>query len=151
MSHHNYKPNFIMSTILAKIDHSKYKTILHAGNHILISDEPEPIGRNLGPTPYEYLLFAIGSCVAMTLRMYADRKGWAMDEVEVHLSQSRIHAEDCHDCESENGFVHVISKRIKFKGQLKAHQIDRLLEIADKCPVNKTLMNEIKMETGSLI
>lgn len=139
-----------MSTVIAKIDRSLYKTQIDIGSHHLVSDEPKPIGQNMGPTPYDFLLIALGSCVTMTLRMYADRKGWDLEEVEVHLTQSRVHAKDCEKCESENGFVHLIKKKLRFKGKLDDHQIKRLLEIADKCPVNKTLLNEIKINTELL-
>ena len=139
-----------MTQVIAKIDSSKYKTTLTTNNHQVISDEPIPFGQDLGPTPYDFLLIALGSCVAMTLRMYADRKGWDLQEVEVHLEQSRVHSRDCEDCESQDGFVHVIEKKLKFIGDLSEVQINRLLEISDKCPVNKTLLNEIKIKTTTL-
>ncbi len=81
-----------MAQVITKIDRSKYKTIITTDNHQLIGDEPIPFGQDLGPSPYDFLLMALGSCVAMTLRMYADRKGWDLKEVEVHLDQSRIHS-----------------------------------------------------------
>jgi len=109
-----------------------------------------PLGQDLGPNPYDFLLIALGACVTMTLRMYADRKGWDLEEVEVHLEQSRVHAKDCEDCESQNGYVHVIEKKLKFIGDLTEEQTQRLLEISDKCPVNKTLSNEIKILTKQL-
>ena len=139
-----------MTQVIAKINRSKYKTIVVTDNHELIADEPVPIGKDLGPNPYDFLLFALGACVTMTLRMYADRKGWDLEEVHVHLEQSRVHAKDCEDCESENGFVHVIEKKLQFFGELTEEQKQRLLEISDKCPVNKTLTNEIKILTSTL-
>jgi len=119
-----------MTQVIAKIDRSKYKTTVITGNHELIADEPFPLGQDLGPTPYDFLLAALGACVTTTLRMYADRKGWALEEIEVHLEQSRVHAEDCEDCESQGGFVHLIEKKIKFTGDLTEEQTRRLLEIS---------------------
>jgi len=139
-----------MTQVIAKINRTKYKTIIVTGNHELIADEPVPLGQDLGPSPYDFLLVALGTCVAMTLRMYADRKEWDLEEVEVHLEQSRIYAEDCEDCESTDGYVHVIEKKLKFIGDLTEEQIKRLLEISDKCPVNKTLTHEIKINTSIL-
>ena len=139
-----------MTQVIAKIGRDKYKTDIEAGNHQIIADEPVPFGQDLGPTPYDFLLAALGACVAMTLRMYADRKGWDLEEVHVHLDQSREYAKDCEDCESENGYVHIIEKKLKFVGELTADQRLRLLEISDRCPVNKTLNNEIKIVTEEL-
>ncbi len=140
-----------MTQVIAKINRSKYKTIVVTKNHELIADEPLPIGQDLGPNPYDFLLTALGTCVTMTLRMYADRKGWDLEEVQVHLEQSRVYAKDCEDCESEEGYVHVIEKKLKFIGELTEEQIQRLLEISDRCPVNKTLTNEIKIITTRLV
>ncbi|MCZ6694256.1 MAG: OsmC family protein [Bacteroidetes bacterium] len=139
-----------MTQVIAKINRTQYKTIVVAGNHELTADEPVPLGQDLGPGPYDFLLIALGTCVTMTLRMYADRKGWDLEQVEVHLAQSRIYAEDCEDCESTDGYVHIIEKKLKFSGELTEEQIKRLLEISDKCPVNKTLTHEIKIETSIL-
>ena len=88
-----------MAEIIAKIDRSTFQTILTNGRHEIIGDEPAPYGTDLGPTPYDFLLMSLGSCVAMTLRMYADRKQWPLEEVEVHLSQERVYHKDCDDCE----------------------------------------------------
>ncbi len=137
-----------MSQVIATIDRSTFQTTIKAQHHQVLADEPIPIGTDLGPTPYDYLLAALGSCVAITLRMYADRKKWPLEEVEVQLSQQRIHAEDCEHCESEEGYVHVIEKKLVFKGDLTDEQRKRLLEISDKCPVNKTLTHEIVIKTG---
>lgn len=136
-----------MTQIIAKIGKKKYKTVLTNGRHKIIADEPVPIGLDNGPTPYDLLLMALGSCVAMTLRMYADRKEWNLKEVQVILSQNRIHAKDCDDCESKDGFVHTIQKDIKLIGDLDETQRARLIEISDRCPVNKTLLNEIRITT----
>ena len=139
-----------MTQVIATIKGTKYKTTVVTGNHKLIGDEPIPIGQDLGPNPYDYLLTALGTCVTITIRMYADRKGWDLEEIQVYLEQSRVYAEDCEDCESEDGFVHVIEKKLKFIGNLSEDQRQRLLEISDKCPVNKTLTNEIKITTKTL-
>jgi putative redox protein len=139
-----------MTQVIAQIDRKKYKTIIETGNHQLIADEPGPLGQDLGPNPYDFLLAALGACVTITLRMYADRKGWDLEEVHVHLEQSRIYAKDCLDCDSEDGFVHIIEKNLKFIGDLTEEQKHRLLEISDKCPVNKTLSNEVKITTSIL-
>ena len=136
-----------MSTIIAKIDQSKYKTVLTNNRHEIVGDEPAPFGTDLGPSPYDFLLMALGSCVAMTLRMYADRKQWDLREVEVHLTQERVYHKDCEDCESTDGYIHFITKKLKFIGDLDEAQRKRLLEISDKCPVNKTLLGEIKIHT----
>ncbi len=128
----------------------KYKTDLITSTHQIIADEPKPYGEDLGPNPYEFLLMAIGSCVGMTLRMYADRKGWDLQAVEIELDQERKHARDCENCESDDGFVHVIQKRLRFTGDLDDKQVARLLEISERCPVQKTLLNEIKIETSLL-
>jgi putative redox protein len=136
-----------MQTITARIGRDKYKTTLLSGQHQLLGDEPKPQGGDLGPTPYDYLMMALGSCTAMTVRMYADRKEWDLAEVEVKLHHEKLHAEDCEACESKEGYVHVIKKEVKFKGNLDEKQLTRLLDISTRCPVQKTLENEIRIET----
>lgn len=136
-----------MNEVTAKIGRNRYKTILTNGNHQIIADEPAPFGTDEGADPYSILLSALGSCVAITIRMYADRKEWDLEGVEVGLSQERVHSKDCDDCVTEKGFVHVIKKRVKLLGNLTNEQRARLMEVADRCPVNKTLLNEIKIET----
>ena len=89
-----------MKKVTAKIDRSNYKTILSNGTHQVIADEPVPYGTDKGADPYSLLLMSLGSCVAITIRMYADRKKWDLEAVEVELSQERIHSKDCDDCES---------------------------------------------------
>lgn len=135
-----------MSQVTARIGKDLYKTQLSTNKHSIIADEPDPLGTDIGPNPYDLLLMSLGSCVAMTLRMYADRKGWPLEAVEVQLSQERVHAKDCEQCKSDEGYVHFIEKRLKFEGPLTEKQIKRLLQISDRCPVNKTLTSEIKIE-----
>src|SRR5690606_40196802 len=111
-----------------------------ARTHGLLADEPVSLGgTDAGPTPYEFLLAALGSCMAMTLRMYSDRKGWPLDDVEVALRTSRSHEVDCEHCESEAVGITHIERRLELTGQLDEEQRARLLQIADRCPVKQTL------------
>ncbi len=124
---------------------------IYTENHQLIADEPlSSGGANLGPNPYELLLAALGACTSMTIRMYASHKKLNLENVEVTLSHGRIHAEDCGDCETKAGFVDTIEKNIKLEGDLTDEERVRILEIADRCPVHKTLSNKIKI-TSNLV
>ena len=114
-----------------------------AGRHVLTADEPVPIGADRGPSPYDLLLAAFGACTSMTVRMYADRQQWPLEHVTVRLRHSRIHAKDCADCETRVGMLDRIDRTIEFDGDLDDDQRRRLLEIADKCPVHRTLGSEI--------
>ncbi len=116
------------------------------GTHQLLADEPPPTGADKGPTPYELVLGALGACTAMTLRMYADRKAWPLAGIEVVLEHERMHAEDCAECETREGFLDRITKRITLSGDLSADQRERLAEIAERCPVQRTLQREIVIE-----
>ncbi|GAA4943941.1 hypothetical protein GCM10023314_16220 [Algibacter agarivorans] len=136
-----------MKNVTAKIDRSKYRTIFSDGTHQVIGDEPDPFGTDEGTDPYSLLLMALGGCVAMTIRMYADRKKWDLEGVEVTLSQKRVHHKDCEECDSTDGYAHLIEKKVELLGNLNDAQRARLMEIADRCPVNKTLLNEIKIRT----
>lgn len=140
-----------MTQIITIIGKEKYITSSTNGRHEIIADEPKPLGQDEGPAPYDLLLMALGSCVAMTLRMYADRKGWDLEEVQVNLNQNRVYAKDCEECESKEGFVHTIEKEVKLTGNLDDTQRARLIEISDNCPVNKTLLNEIRITTKELV
>jgi putative redox protein len=118
-------------------------TEMKAGGHELVADEPTSLdGTDTGPTPYDYLLAALGSCTTMTLRMYADRKGWPLESVTVRLPQDRIHAADCEECETEEGRIDRIEREIELEGPLDEKQRRRLLEIADMCPVHRTMQTE---------
>jgi putative redox protein len=119
-----------------------------AGHHQLIADEPQPVGDDAGPTPYDLLLAALGTCTSMTLRMYADRNGWPLERVRVTLRHARIHAKDCADCETTNGWIDHIDRRIELTGGLEESQRDRLLLIADRCPVHQTLTSEVRVATS---
>lgn len=113
----------------------------------LVADEPkEAGGTDEGPTPYELLLGALGACTAMTIAIYAERKGWEISGVTVELEHDRIHARDCADCETQEGYLDRIRKRIIVDGPLHEEQRARLEEISRRCPVQKTLANEIKVE-----
>jgi len=126
-----------------------YRTEIQAGRHSQIADEPESVGGDdAGPSPYDYLLSALGSCTGMTLRMYADRKDWPLDEAIVRLSHDKIHAEDCEHCETEEGKVDQIEREIEVQGDLSAEQRERLLEIANKCPVHRTLHSEVTVQSS---
>ena len=125
---------------------SNLKNEVSYGSHkTLITDEPiEAGGEDAGPDPYTLLLAALGSCISMTTKLYAKRKGWPLERVTVRLGQKRIHAADCATCSKETeGFVHQIEVSVQFEGKLSEEQLARLQEIAHKCPVHKTLSSAI--------
>jgi putative redox protein len=119
-----------------------------AGHHRLVADEPRPIGNDIGPTPYDLLLGALGACTSMTVRMYADRKRWPLEGVRVTLRHSRIHAKDCADCETSNGWIDHIDRSVELTGDLDDTQRQRLLHIAERCPVHQTLTSEVRIATS---
>jgi len=127
------------------------RTEVAANGHALVADEPPALGgTGAGPTPYDYLLVALGSCTAMTVRMYADRKGWPLEAVTVRLRHGRIHAKDCEECETEDGRIDRLELELDLEGPLDADQRGRLREIADKCPVKRTLGSEVLIETRAM-
>jgi putative redox protein len=112
----------------------------------LAADEPREFGgAGSGPTPYELLLGALGACTSMTLLLYARRKGWPLEAVEVRLRHDRLHSRDCADCETKEGWLDAIEKEIVVAGDLAPEQVERLGEIAHKCPVNQTLLREVRI------
>jgi putative redox protein len=125
-----------------------YRTDIEAGGHALIADESGTVGgSNAGPSPYELLLSAIGSCTAMTMRMYASRKQWPLEDVTVRLRNGRRHAEDCANCEKQSVGIQRIERQIEMKGDLTDEQRERLLAIAERCPVKQTLTRGIEIVT----
>jgi uncharacterized OsmC-like protein len=122
-----------------------------AGSHRWEADEPAPLGTNAGPSPYELLLASLGACTSMTLRLYAQRKGMALSRIIIRLRHDRMHAEDCGDCETNQGFLDRIDREIELTGNLEESEKHRLLEIAERCPVHRTLRSEINIRTSLLL
>ncbi len=141
-------PKIESGHVLVTEQNKKFTRKIYTEDHQLIADEPlSANGSNLGPNPYELLLAALGACTSMTMRMYATRKNLNLDNIEVTMKHDHIHAEDCSDCDSKTGLVDKIEKTIKLEGNLTDAERQRLLEIADMCPVHKTLHNEIQIKT----
>ena len=133
-----------------RVDEANQKFLreVASDDHAWLADEPKSVGGdNLGPDPYEHLLAALGTCTSMTIRMYANRKRLPLEDVEVLLDHKRVHAQDCEDCENSGSMLDLISRTITFKGDLTEEQINRLLSIADRCPVHRTLENDPVIET----
>ena len=125
-----------------------YTQQVSTAGHTLLVDEPVAVGgADAGPNPYELLLASLGSCTAITLRMYADRKGIPLASATIRLRHDRIHAEDCEKCETEHGMLSRITREIELAGDLDDDQRAKLMLIADKCPVHRTLSSEIAIET----
>jgi len=132
--------------IVSSIDHLKQQ--ITAGRHTLVADEPrEAGGSDEGPDPYSYLLAALGACTSMTLELYARRKKWPLKAVQVSLVHSRVHAQDCADCETQKHNLDRIERFISVTGPLSEDQKARLLQIAEHCPVHKTLAAGVTIES----
>jgi uncharacterized OsmC-like protein/alpha/beta superfamily hydrolase len=128
--------------------HGKFQQTVQMGKHRILADEPAAQGGfDSGPGPYDLLLAGLGACTSMTLRLYAERKGLPLGPVKVTLSHRKIHAEDCAECETKTGMLDEITRAIRLTGPLDAAQRARLLEIADKCPVHRTLESEVIIRT----
>ena len=129
--------------VLVSGDAEEFTQEIVAGPHQLTADEPKGVGGNdEGPTPYDLLLAALGSCTSITVTMYAQRKDWPLRGVSTRLRHSRIHAEDCAECETKEGKLDRIELDIELAGPLSSEQRTKLLEIAKKCPVHRTLVTE---------
>lgn len=127
---------------------SKFQQEVTVGPHHLIADEPASAGgQDSGPNPYDFLLTGLGACTSMTMRMYADRKSLPLDRVTVTLNHSKIYATDCEECETKTGMLDQIERVIAIEGNLDAEQRSKLMEIADKCPVHRTLTSEVRIVT----
>ena len=127
---------------------SKFQQTVSIGPHQMLADEPVAAGgEDTGPGPYDFVLAGLGACTSMTMRMYADRKSLPLERVTVTLRHSRIYADDCADCETRAGMLDRIDRIIAMEGDLDAEQRRKLMEIADKCPVHRTLTSEIHIAT----
>ncbi|HMQ51485.1 MAG TPA: bifunctional alpha/beta hydrolase/OsmC family protein [Anaerolineae bacterium] len=134
--------------VTVRTGREKYRTEILAAGHSLVADEPLAVGgQNLGPNPYDLLLAGLGACTSMTLRMYADHKGWPLETAIVRLSHNKTHAKDCEEAGTETGKVDCIVREIEVLGPLDEEQRARLLEIADRCPVHRTLHSKIVVRT----
>ncbi len=134
--------------VLTRTPGDTFTTEILAGDHFMIADEPADVGgKDLGPSPYGYLTAALGACTSMTLRMYAERKGWDLQEARVHLTHNKKYADDCADCENPKSKLDHFDRIIELEGDLDENQRARLLDIADKCPVHKTLHSEVHVQT----
>lgn len=129
----------------------KFQQSVTVGPHRMLADEPVSVGGgNTGPGPYDFVLAGLGACTSMTLRMYADRKSLPLERVTVRLKHGKIHAKDCEECETREGMLDQIEREISIEGALDAEQRKRLMEIADKCPVHRTLHSEVRIVTRAV-
>ncbi len=132
--------------VVAQLGENGYTTYVRAGRHDLIADEPVSFGGNdFGPTPYDYLSVALATCTSMTIQMYARRKKWKLEFVETHVNHSKSHSLDCENCETTGAKIDTFEREIIIKGDLSEDQKKRILEIADKCPVHKTLNSQVQI------
>lgn len=141
-------PEVIDNRVTARTGADGFRTELFANGFPLVADEPAAYGGgNEGPSPYDYLLAALGACTGMTLQMYARSKGWPLEQVVVRLSHQKVHADDCSDCPENNRQIDSIVREVELSGELDETQQQRLLEIAGRCPVHRTLTGEVRIDT----
>jgi putative redox protein len=140
----------VPKTVVVESAGGEYLQRIAAGRHVMAADEPVAAGGgDAGPTPYDLLLSALGACVSMTLGIYARRKGWPLEGVRVRMRHSRVHAADCAGCETASGaMLDRIDEEIELAGPLETAQRERLLEIAGRCPVNRTLTGKIEIRSA---
>ena len=137
--------------VIVRGDAAGFAQEIVVGSHRLTADEPIEVGgKDTGPSPYDLLLAALGSCTSMTVSLYARAKKWPLESVTVNLRHSKIHAADCRDCETKEGKIDRIEREIHLVGNLDPEQRKKLLEIADKCPVHRTLKSEIDIQTKAI-
>lgn len=136
------------SVVVEESGPGQFAGIVRAGRHVLPADEPFAAGgTDSGPSPYEYLLAGLGTCTTMTLRMYVKKKGWAVGRISVLVSHDRVHAEDCVNCDEKDVKLDRITRTIRVEADLDDERRQRLLEIANKCPVHRTLTSKIIIDT----
>src|SRR5262249_19138108 len=136
------------SVVVRETRAGKFRNTVSVGPHHLLADEPRSAGGDdTGPGPYDFLLAGLGACKSMTMRLYAERKSFPLERATVTLSHSKIHATDCAECETKEGMLDQIEVAIGLEGPLDADQRKRILEIADRCPVHRTLTSEIRIVT----
>jgi uncharacterized OsmC-like protein/pimeloyl-ACP methyl ester carboxylesterase len=136
------------NVVVCETRNSKFQQTISTGPHRLLADEPVAAGgEDSGPGPYDFLLASLGACTSMTMRMYADRKSLPLERITVTLTHQKIHAEDCAECETKAGMLDQIDRVIAMEGALDAEQRQKLMEIADKCPVHRTLTSEVRILT----
>jgi putative redox protein len=126
-----------------------YQQTVTVGPHQLLADEPVPRSDDTGLAPYDFLLAGLGACTSMTMRLYAERKSLPLERTTVTLRHNKIHAEDCAECETKAGMLDQIERVITMEGPLDAEQRKKLMEIADKCPVHRTLTSEVRILTSA--
>jgi putative redox protein len=133
-----------MSVVTVQGDASNFAQRIKTGPYELHVDESLEVGGTAtGPSPYDLLLAALGACTSMTISLYARRKNWPLQQVLIELTHSKVHAADCRDCITREGFLDQIDKKVYLEGDLTAEQHARLLEIGNKCPVHRTLLSEV--------
>ncbi len=138
----------IDNRVTARSGPQGFYTDLFVNGHALAADEPESYGGSgLAPSPYDYLLAALGACTGMTVQMYARRKQWPLEAAVVRLRHEKIHAEDCEHCAENGGKIDRFERELELQGELSVEQRRRLMEIAEKCPVHRTLHSEVKIES----
>ncbi|EAQ34392.1 OsmC-like protein [Nitrobacter sp. Nb-311A] len=134
--------------VVQETRHNKFQQTVTVGPHRLLADEPIPVGGDdTGPGPYDLLLAALGACTSMTLRLYAERKALPLDRATVRLRHRKVHAKDCAECETKTGMLDLIEREIAMEGTLDPEQRQKLMDIADKCPVHRTLTSEVRIRT----
>jgi putative redox protein len=132
--------------LVIRVGERGFRTEIQVGGHTLIADEPVALGgTDEGPTPYDYMAAALGSCTAMTLRMYADRRGWPLEGVTVRMRHGRVHEKDCEDCATQAVGIHQLEREVELDGPLTDEQRAGLLRIADRCPVAQSLASGIRV------
>ncbi|MGB8045140.1 MAG: OsmC family protein, partial [Pseudolabrys sp.] len=136
------------TVLVRETGNGKFQQEIMSGPHRFLADEPVKVGGlGSGPGPYDLLLAGLGACTSMTLRLYAENKRLPLERVSVRLAHNRIHAEDCLNCETKEGLIDRVDRNITLEGALSADERKRLLEIADKCPVHRTLESDIEIRT----